>query len=177
MEVLCEVLLLDISFSLSNVPFLDFAVNNWCLFFPHLQVLHSMQPLIVYFPYSSQWLSRAVSKSNQKDFLNKVQEMFDKLLGRVVLMWTKQSWNWVKGQRKICKLLKFIKLFTPIHRHAHLKHLNSLSFRYHSRWSFSFLFFLICIFSLQISYSIDNATPKYWSSSKIGKACKTTETL
>ena len=54
MEVLCEVLLPDISFSLSSVPFIDFAVKNWCLFFPHLQVLHSMQTFIVYFPYSSQ---------------------------------------------------------------------------------------------------------------------------
>ncbi|KAJ6419646.1 hypothetical protein OIU84_029712 [Salix udensis] len=50
------------------------------------EVLRSMQPLIVYFPDSSQWLSRAVPKSNRKDFLNKVQEMFDKLSGPVVLI-------------------------------------------------------------------------------------------
>uniref|UniRef100_A0A6N2MX41 AAA+ ATPase domain-containing protein n=1 Tax=Salix viminalis TaxID=40686 RepID=A0A6N2MX41_SALVM len=49
-------------------------------------VLRSMQPLIAYFPDSSQWLSRAVPKSNRKDFLNKVQEMFDKLSGPVVLI-------------------------------------------------------------------------------------------
>ena len=51
-----------------------------------MQVLHSVQPLIVYFPDSSQWLSRAVPKSNRKDFLSKVQEMFDKLSGPVVLI-------------------------------------------------------------------------------------------
>ncbi|KAJ6762304.1 AAA ATPASE putative, partial [Salix koriyanagi] len=50
------------------------------------EVLRSMQPLIVYFPDSSQWLSRAVPKSNRKDFLNKVQEMFDKLSSPVVLI-------------------------------------------------------------------------------------------
>ncbi|KAL9378099.1 hypothetical protein Peur_029434 [Populus x canadensis] len=50
------------------------------------EVLCSVQPLIVYFPDSSQWLSRAVPKSNRKDFLSKVQEMFDKLSGPVVLI-------------------------------------------------------------------------------------------
>ncbi|KAL3583943.1 hypothetical protein D5086_015004, partial [Populus alba] len=50
------------------------------------EVLRSVQPLIVYFPDSSQWLSRAVPKSNRKDFLSKVQEMFDKLSGPVVLI-------------------------------------------------------------------------------------------
>ncbi|XP_011007204.1 PREDICTED: uncharacterized protein LOC105112963 isoform X1 [Populus euphratica] len=50
------------------------------------EVLGSVQPLIVYFPDSSQWLSRAVPKSNRKDFLSKVQEMFDKLSSPVVLI-------------------------------------------------------------------------------------------
>ncbi|CAK7337968.1 unnamed protein product [Dovyalis caffra] len=50
------------------------------------EVLHSMQPLIVYFPDSSQWLTRAVPKSNRKAFVSKVQEMFDKLSGPVVLI-------------------------------------------------------------------------------------------
>lgn len=50
------------------------------------QVLHSVQPLIVYFPDSSLWLSRAVSKSNRKEFVSKVQEMFDQLPGPVVLI-------------------------------------------------------------------------------------------
>ncbi|PRQ41412.1 putative adenosinetriphosphatase [Rosa chinensis] len=50
------------------------------------EVLHAKQPLIVYFPDSSQWLSRAVPKSNRKDFVNKVQEIFDQLSGPVVLI-------------------------------------------------------------------------------------------
>ncbi|XP_038995940.1 uncharacterized protein LOC120120347 isoform X1 [Hibiscus syriacus] len=50
------------------------------------EVLHSKQPLIVYFQDSSQWLSRAVPKSNRKEFVNRVQEMFDKLPGPVVLI-------------------------------------------------------------------------------------------
>ncbi|KAI3713969.1 hypothetical protein L1987_72558 [Smallanthus sonchifolius] len=50
------------------------------------EVLSSVQPLIVYFPDSSLWLSRAVSKSNRKEFVNKLQEMFDKISGPVVLI-------------------------------------------------------------------------------------------
>ncbi|XP_059656435.1 uncharacterized protein LOC132303264 isoform X2 [Cornus florida] len=50
------------------------------------EVLRSKQPLIVYFPDSSLWLSRAVSKSNRKEFVHKVQEMFDQLSERVVLI-------------------------------------------------------------------------------------------
>ncbi|XWS54330.1 hypothetical protein CRYUN_Cryun10bG0080700 [Craigia yunnanensis] len=50
------------------------------------QVLHSMQPLIVYFQDSSQWLSRAVPKSCRKEFVSRVHEMFDKLSGPVVLI-------------------------------------------------------------------------------------------
>ncbi|KAL0356069.1 UNVERIFIED_CONTAM: Spastin [Sesamum radiatum] len=50
------------------------------------EVLKSQQPLIVYFPDSSLWSSRAVSKSNRKEFVRKVQEMFDQLSGPVVLI-------------------------------------------------------------------------------------------
>ncbi|KAG6708019.1 peroxisomal ATPase pex6-like [Carya illinoinensis] len=50
------------------------------------EVLRSMQPLIVYFPDSSEWLSRAVPKSNRKEFVHKVQEMFDVLSGPVFLI-------------------------------------------------------------------------------------------
>ncbi|KAI7753292.1 hypothetical protein M8C21_028336, partial [Ambrosia artemisiifolia] len=50
------------------------------------EILRSVQPLIVYFPDSSLWLSRAVSKSNRKEFVNKLQEMFDKISGPVVLI-------------------------------------------------------------------------------------------
>lgn len=66
------------------VPVL-FSVKYWC-FFSCFQVLHSMQPLIVYFPDSSLWLSRAVPKSNRMDFVRKVQEMFDHLSGPIVLI-------------------------------------------------------------------------------------------
>lgn len=45
-----------------------------------------MQPLIVYFPDSSTWLSRAVSKANREAFVHKVQEMFDQVSGPVVLI-------------------------------------------------------------------------------------------
>lgn len=51
-----------------------------------MQVLESQQPLVVYFPDSSMWLSKAVSKSNRTEFVSKMQEMFDKLSGPVVLI-------------------------------------------------------------------------------------------
>ncbi|GLT25941.1 hypothetical protein SLA2020_010390 [Shorea laevis] len=50
------------------------------------EVLNSVQPLIVYFPDSSEWLSRAVSKSNRKEFVHRIEEMFDQLSGPVVLI-------------------------------------------------------------------------------------------
>lgn len=46
----------------------------------------SNQPLIVYFPDFSQWLSRAVPKTRRKEFVDKVQEMFDKLSGPIVMI-------------------------------------------------------------------------------------------
>ncbi|GAA0143307.1 hypothetical protein LIER_04024 [Lithospermum erythrorhizon] len=50
------------------------------------KVLQSVQPLVVYFPDSSLWLSRAASKSNRREFIHKVQEMFDSISGPVVLI-------------------------------------------------------------------------------------------
>ncbi|KAL7098530.1 hypothetical protein ACP275_09G023200 [Erythranthe tilingii] len=50
------------------------------------EVLESQQPLMVYFPDSCQWLSKAVSKSDRKEFVSKLQEMFDQLSGPVVLI-------------------------------------------------------------------------------------------
>ncbi|XP_025884854.2 uncharacterized protein [Solanum lycopersicum] len=50
------------------------------------EVLKFAQPIIVYFPDSSLWLSRAVSKANRKEFVHKVQEMFDQLSGPIVLI-------------------------------------------------------------------------------------------
>jgi hypothetical protein len=51
-----------------------------------LQVLNSKQPLIVYFPDSSQWLHKSVPKSSRNEFFNKVEEIFDRLSGPVVLI-------------------------------------------------------------------------------------------
>ncbi|XP_010479461.1 PREDICTED: uncharacterized protein LOC104758324 isoform X2 [Camelina sativa] len=50
------------------------------------EVLRSIQPLIVYFPDTSQWLSRAVPKTRRKEFVDKVQEMFNKLSGPIVMI-------------------------------------------------------------------------------------------
>ncbi|PIN15511.1 AAA+-type ATPase [Handroanthus impetiginosus] len=50
------------------------------------EVLESQQPVVVYFSDSSLWLLRAISKSNRKEFVQKVQEMFDQLSGPVVLI-------------------------------------------------------------------------------------------
>ncbi|XP_066332512.1 uncharacterized protein [Miscanthus floridulus] len=50
------------------------------------EVLPSLQPIIVYFPDSSQWLSRAVSKSDRREFVQRVEKMFDRLTGPVVLI-------------------------------------------------------------------------------------------
>ncbi|KAK1379350.1 hypothetical protein POM88_026094 [Heracleum sosnowskyi] len=50
------------------------------------EVLHSVQPLIVYFPDFSIWLSRAVTKSTRKRFSQKVQEIFDQISGPVILI-------------------------------------------------------------------------------------------
>ncbi|BBG94688.1 P-loop containing nucleoside triphosphate hydrolases superfamily protein [Prunus dulcis] len=69
------------------------------------EVLHAKQPLIVYFPDSSQWLSRAVPKSDRKDFVSKVQEIFDGLSGPVVL---------ICGQNKIESGSKEKEKFTMI---------------------------------------------------------------
>ncbi|CAH2036309.1 unnamed protein product [Thlaspi arvense] len=50
------------------------------------EVLESTQPLIVYFPDFSQWLSRAVPKTRRKEFVDRVQEMFNKLSGPIVMI-------------------------------------------------------------------------------------------
>ncbi|CAI9273007.1 unnamed protein product [Lactuca saligna] len=69
------------------------------------EVLKSVQPLIVYFPDSSLWLSRAVSKSNRKEFVNRLQEMFDQISGPVVL---------ICGQNKVATGSKEKEKFTMI---------------------------------------------------------------
>ncbi|CAA2973120.1 AAA+-type ATPase [Olea europaea subsp. europaea] len=50
------------------------------------EVLQSQQPLIVYFPDFYLWVSRAIAKSDRKEFISKVKEMFDQLSGPVVLI-------------------------------------------------------------------------------------------
>lgn len=50
------------------------------------QLLPSLRPVIVYFPDSYQWLSRAVAKSNRKEFLHKVEQTFESLSGSIVLI-------------------------------------------------------------------------------------------
>ncbi|XP_058096599.1 uncharacterized protein LOC131242160 isoform X2 [Magnolia sinica] len=66
---------------------LDTQTEDWFIAMEALcEVLPSLQPVIVYFPDSSQWLTRAVPKSNRKEFVHKVEEMFDQLSGPVVLI-------------------------------------------------------------------------------------------
>ncbi|XP_042494251.1 uncharacterized protein LOC122073690 isoform X2 [Macadamia integrifolia] len=66
---------------------LDMQSEDWYIAMEALwEVLPSLQPLIIYFPDSYQWLSRAVPKSKRKDFVRKVEEMFDQLSGPVVLI-------------------------------------------------------------------------------------------
>lgn len=59
-------------------------IGDTCLLL--FQVLNSKRPLIVYFPDSSQWLHKSVPKSNRNEFFHKVEEMFDRLYGPVVLI-------------------------------------------------------------------------------------------
>ncbi|KAJ6843519.1 uncharacterized protein M6B38_295505 [Iris pallida] len=69
---------------------LDVQSEGWYIALEALsEVLKSLQPLIVYFPDSSQWLSRAVPKSNRKEFISKVEETFDHLPNNIV---------WICGQ-------------------------------------------------------------------------------
>ncbi|XP_027356104.1 uncharacterized protein LOC113865618 isoform X2 [Abrus precatorius] len=69
------------------------------------EVLHCKQPLIVYFPDSSQWLHKSVPKSNRNEFFRKVEEMFDKLSGPIVL---------ICGQNKVQSGSKEKEQFTMI---------------------------------------------------------------
>lgn len=75
-------------FSLQDIVHdLDTQMEDWLIALEALfEVLPSVQPLIIYFPDSSEWLSRAVPKSNRKEFIHKVEEMFDQLQGPFVLI-------------------------------------------------------------------------------------------
>lgn len=84
----------------------DTEAEDWYIAMQALsEVLRSVQPLIVYFPDSSLWLSRAVSKSNRKEFVNRLQEMFDQISGPVVL---------ICGQNKVATGSKEKEKFTMI---------------------------------------------------------------
>lgn len=69
------------------------------------EVLHRKQPLIVYFPDSSQWLHKSVPKSNRNEFFHKAEEMFNRLSGPVVL---------ICGQNKVQSGSKEKEQFTMI---------------------------------------------------------------
>ncbi|CAK8576826.1 unnamed protein product [Lathyrus sativus] len=71
------------------------------------EVLNAKQPLIVYFPDSSQWLHKSLPKSSQNEFFQKVEEMFDRLSGPVVL---------ICGHNKVHSGTKEKKKFTMIIR-------------------------------------------------------------
>uniref|UniRef100_A0A0E0DZC2 AAA+ ATPase domain-containing protein n=1 Tax=Oryza meridionalis TaxID=40149 RepID=A0A0E0DZC2_9ORYZ len=65
----------------------DTQAEDWHIAIEALrEVLPSLQPAIVYFPDSSQWLSRAVPRSNRREFVEKVEEVFDQLTGSLVLI-------------------------------------------------------------------------------------------
>lgn len=70
------------------------------------EVLQSTQPLIVYFPDSSRWLSRAVPKAKRNEFVDKVEEMFDKVTGPVVLICGRNKIETAsKGREKFTMIL------------------------------------------------------------------------
>ncbi|KAK1267470.1 Katanin p60 ATPase-containing subunit A1 [Acorus gramineus] len=65
----------------------DTEAEDWYVAMEALcEILPSLQPIIVYFPDSSEWMSRAVPKSNRKEFLQKIEQMFDQLTGPIVLI-------------------------------------------------------------------------------------------
>ncbi|XP_020577100.1 uncharacterized protein LOC110022480 isoform X2 [Phalaenopsis equestris] len=66
---------------------LDTEAEDWYIALEALcEVLPSLQPLIVYFPDSSKWLLRAVPTSSCKEFINKMEQMFEQLSGPVLLI-------------------------------------------------------------------------------------------
>lgn len=122
MEVLCEVLLSDIFFCCPLLLVLILLLRL-ILVFPNLQVLCSMQPIIVYFADSSQWLSRVVPKSNHKDFVSKVQEMFDQLPGPVVLICGQNKAE--TGSKERERFVSFKSLSSYMHPYTYI-HVGSI---------------------------------------------------
>ncbi|TVU11987.1 hypothetical protein EJB05_45601 [Eragrostis curvula] len=65
----------------------DIQSKDWHIAIEALcEVLPSLQPAIIYFPDSSQWLSRAVPQSDRKEFVKKVEEMLDQLNGPLAVI-------------------------------------------------------------------------------------------
>ncbi|XP_074590357.1 uncharacterized protein LOC141846248 isoform X2 [Curcuma longa] len=65
----------------------DTLAEDWYIAMEALcEILPSLQPIIVYFSDCSQWLSRAVPKSNRKEFIKKVEEMLHLIPGPVVFI-------------------------------------------------------------------------------------------
>ncbi|KAK1278030.1 Katanin p60 ATPase-containing subunit A1 [Acorus gramineus] len=65
----------------------DTEAEDWYVAMEALcEILSSLQPIIVYFPDSSEWLSRVIPKSNRKEFIQKIEQMFDQLTGPIVLI-------------------------------------------------------------------------------------------
>ncbi|CAH9088234.1 unnamed protein product [Cuscuta europaea] len=69
------------------------------------EVLKSVQPLIAYFPDSSLWFSKTVSKPNRKEFFQKVQEMFDQIHGPVVLICGKNKIENASKEKEKCTVI------------------------------------------------------------------------
>ncbi|XP_042395748.1 uncharacterized protein LOC121986044 isoform X2 [Zingiber officinale] len=66
---------------------LDAQAADWYIAMESLcEILPSLQPIILYFPDCSPWLSRAVPKSNRKEFIKKVEEMLQVIPGPVVFI-------------------------------------------------------------------------------------------
>uniref|UniRef100_A0A1D1ZG64 ATPase family AAA domain-containing protein 1 n=1 Tax=Anthurium amnicola TaxID=1678845 RepID=A0A1D1ZG64_9ARAE len=66
---------------------LDTQAEDWYIAVEALhEILPSLQPVIVYFPDSSEWLSRAVPNSHRKEFISKLEEMFNQLPGPIMLI-------------------------------------------------------------------------------------------
>lgn len=176
MDALCEVQSLY-KFDVYNILFLFiilFSFLLWIFFdicvFPPSQVSQGLEPLIVYFSDSSQWLSRAVPKSNRKEFVQKLHDIFSKLSGPVVL---------ICGQNKIesgsKEKEKFVSLFWSCKNAAHL-HMFYLLLCL----CFVFICWCLCFFSsknnlvwpvfISNSGSADNDTSKLWASCQAGNS-------
>jgi hypothetical protein len=108
-----------------------------------------MQPIIVYFADSSQWLSRAVPKSNHKDFVSKVQEMFDQLPGPVVLICGQNKAE--TGSKEKERFVSFKSLSSYMtHTHTYtLEAFDSLSIVFQSVDNIHSIFFSFVSFSFE----------------------------